>query len=187
MRPIYHRPIATIAMIVVNVLVILDLSLARSRGVDPGPGRRPPPAAVGDEHFHALRHLSSGRQHDVPLDVRARRRGKLGWWAFLLVYLGLGRHRERGHADRGAQRDARSHAGLIGRHFRSAGDVPGLGTHERGCLHHLAAVHADVSSTCRSSGSPRLHRPRRVCFGPDRASSWPVCSITRRAPSWRPP
>ena len=76
--PIYHRPIATIGMIVVNVLVFVMFPSAPLRGLDPGAGRGPAPAPVGDEQLHARRLFSTGRQHDFPLDLRARRRGEAG-------------------------------------------------------------------------------------------------------------
>jgi membrane associated rhomboid family serine protease len=88
--PIYHRPIATIGMIVVNIVVFL---------VFPA-GQNESSTLVLGECLHPLQwvtnlFLHSGIFHLVGnliflwtfgLVVE----GKLGWWAFLRVYLGLG-------------------------------------------------------------------------------------------------
>src|ERR1700678_3294835 len=87
--PIYHRPIITIAMIVANVLVFLGLPSAQIMDW----------ALVLGDGLHPLQWVTNNFMHlgffhhagnmifiwTFGLVVE----GKLGWWRFLLVYLGL--------------------------------------------------------------------------------------------------
>ena len=73
--PLYHRPFATIALIVINVLIFVfvpgdayeDYVLVLGDGLHP--------LQWLDEQLPARRVLSPGRQHDLPLDVRDGRGG----------------------------------------------------------------------------------------------------------------
>ncbi len=81
MPRLYHRPFATIGLIVVNVLVVYlmfptalyqDWTLVLGDGIHP--------LAVGDEPVPAFGHMARCRQYDLPLDVRACRRGEARGW-----------------------------------------------------------------------------------------------------------
>ena len=88
--PIYHRPIATIGIIVINIFVYAvyppslyeDWSLALGAGLHPVQW-------LTNIFMHASFFQLAGNMlflWTFGLVVE----GKLGWWAFLLVYLGLG-------------------------------------------------------------------------------------------------
>jgi membrane associated rhomboid family serine protease len=88
--PIYHRPIATIGLIVVNVLAFFlfpyqlhdDWTLVLGDGVHPLQW-------VTNIFMHAsFFQLASNMLFLWTFGLVVE--GKLGWWAFLLVYLGLG-------------------------------------------------------------------------------------------------
>jgi membrane associated rhomboid family serine protease len=88
--PIYHRPIATIALIVVNVLLFLvapsgtheDWALVLGNGVHPLQW-------VTNIFMHAgLLHLFGNMIFLWTFGLIVE--GKLGFWRFLIVYLGLG-------------------------------------------------------------------------------------------------
>jgi membrane associated rhomboid family serine protease len=88
--PIYHRPIATIGLIVVNILVfvMVPASLNEAWTLVLGEGLHPV-QWVTNLFLHAGFFQLAGNMlflWTFGLVVE----GKLGWWAFLLVYLGLG-------------------------------------------------------------------------------------------------
>ncbi len=88
--PIYHRPIVTIAMIVVNVLVFVMLPSDRYDEW----------VLVLGEGLHPLQWLTNNFLHAGVFHLVGNMfflwtfglvvEGKLGWWAFLLAYVGLG-------------------------------------------------------------------------------------------------
>ena len=140
--PIYHRPIATIGIIVVNVLAFL---------LFPYQDHEEWTLVLGDG-LHPLQWVTNIFMHAGFFQLAGNMlflwtfglvvEGKLGWWAFLLVYLGLGVSESAGMQLVVRTDDPHAHAGIVGGHLRPARHVPGLGTHERGRLHHLAAIHA---------------------------------------------
>ena len=89
--PIYHRPIATIGLIVVNV--------ARRSCCVPGAEYEEWTLVLGDG-MHPLQWVTNIFLHSGFFHLAGNMiflwtfglvvEGKLGWWAFLLVYLGLG-------------------------------------------------------------------------------------------------
>ena len=88
--PIYHRPIATIGMIVVNILVFVMFP----------PGRYEEWTLVLGDGLHPLQWVTNIFMHAGFFQLAINMlflwtfglvvEGKLGWWAFVLVYLGLG-------------------------------------------------------------------------------------------------
>jgi membrane associated rhomboid family serine protease len=87
--PIYHRPIVTIAMIVVNTLVLLffpsseyqDSTLVLGEGIHPLQW-------LTNNFMHAgFFHLFGNMIFLWTFGLIAE--GKLGWWRFLLLYLGM--------------------------------------------------------------------------------------------------
>jgi membrane associated rhomboid family serine protease len=88
--PIYHRPIATIGMIVVNILVFVMFP----------PGRYEEWTLVLGDGLHPLQWVANIFMHAGLFQLAINMlflwtfglvvEGKLGWWAFVLVYLGLG-------------------------------------------------------------------------------------------------
>jgi membrane associated rhomboid family serine protease len=88
--PIYHRPIATVGMIVINVLVYVMFP----------PGHYEDWTLVLGDGLHPLQWVTNIFMHAGFFQLAGNMlflwtfglvvEGKLGWWAFLLVYLGLG-------------------------------------------------------------------------------------------------
>jgi membrane associated rhomboid family serine protease len=88
--PIYHRPIVTIGMIVLNVVVYVMFP----------PGQYEDWTLVLGEGLHPLQWVTNIFMHASFFQLAGNMlflwtfglvvEGKLGWWAFLLVYLGLG-------------------------------------------------------------------------------------------------
>ncbi len=87
--PIYHRPIVTVGMIVVNVVVFLGFPSAEYMDW----------ALVLGDGLHPLQWLTNNFMHLGFFHLAGNMlflwtfglviEGKLGWWRFLLVYLGL--------------------------------------------------------------------------------------------------
>jgi len=88
--PIYHRPIATIGMIVVNVAVYLAFPSGHNQEWTLVLGDGPRPIQwVTNIFLHAgFFHLAFNMIFLWTFGLVVE--GKLGWWAFMLVYLGLG-------------------------------------------------------------------------------------------------
>jgi membrane associated rhomboid family serine protease len=88
--PIYHRPIATIGIIVVNilVLVLLPADQRENWALVLGDGIRPlqwvTNLFIHTGYFQLAGNLIFLWTFGLVVE------GKLGWWAFLLVYLGIG-------------------------------------------------------------------------------------------------
>ena len=88
--PLYHRPIATVGLIVVNVFVYLmfptalyqDWTLVLGDGIHPAQW-------VTNLFLHSgIWHVAGNMIFLWTFGFVVE--GKLGWWAFMLVYLGLG-------------------------------------------------------------------------------------------------
>jgi membrane associated rhomboid family serine protease len=88
--PIYHRPIATIAIIVVNVLVycVYPASLNEDWTLALGDGLHPVQWLTNIFMHAGFFQLAGNMLFLWTFGLLVE--GKLGWWAFLLVYLGLG-------------------------------------------------------------------------------------------------
>ena len=88
--PIYHRPIATIGVMVANVLVFVMFP----------PGRYEDWTLVLGDGLHPVQWVTNIFMHASFFQLAGNMlflwtfglvvEGKLGWWAFLLVYIGLG-------------------------------------------------------------------------------------------------
>jgi membrane associated rhomboid family serine protease len=88
--PIYHRPIATIGMIVVNIVVFVMFPASQNEAWT---------LVLGDD-LHPVQWVTNLFLHAGFFQLAGNMiflwtfglvvEGKLGWWAFLLVYLGLG-------------------------------------------------------------------------------------------------
>lgn len=91
--PIYHYPIATGAMIAINVLAFLAIAFSDAAQVDPwilewGKGLHPV-QWVTSSFMHAnLLHLLGNMLFLWIYGLIVE--GKIGWWRFLIVYLGIG-------------------------------------------------------------------------------------------------
>jgi membrane associated rhomboid family serine protease len=88
--PIYHRPIATVAIMVFNVAsYLLFPAAARSQwALELGNGLRPAQWVTNLFIHNGLFHLIGNSIFLWTFGFVVE--GKLGWWAFALVYLGIG-------------------------------------------------------------------------------------------------
>jgi membrane associated rhomboid family serine protease len=88
--PLYHRPIATVGMIVVNIVVYLMFPTAQNQAWTLVLGDGIHPAQwVTNLFFHSgLWHVAGNMIFLWTFGFVVE--GKLGWWAFMLVYLGVG-------------------------------------------------------------------------------------------------
>ena len=88
--PIYHRPIATIGIIVVNVVVFVmfPAGLNEDWTLELGDGLHPVQWVTNIFMHAGFFHLAGNMLFLWTFGLVVE--GKLGWWAFLLVYLGLG-------------------------------------------------------------------------------------------------
>src|SRR6202522_2542224 len=88
--PIYHRPIITIGIIVVNVLVFLGFPSADHMdwSLVLGDGLHPLQWVTNNFMHLGFFHLAGNMLFLWTFGLVVE--GKLGWWAFVLVYLGLG-------------------------------------------------------------------------------------------------
>lgn len=91
--PIYHPPVATVGLIAVNVLVFVGLvavgpDAAEHLVLDWGQGLRPWQWVTSNFVHGDLLHLAGNMMFLWGFGLVIE--GKLGWWRFLAVYLGLG-------------------------------------------------------------------------------------------------
>lgn len=92
--PLYHRPLATVGLIAVNTMVLLALVVADDvAAFEPyalswGDGLHPVQWVTGSFLHCGLVHLFGNMM--ILWGFGLIIEGKLGWWRFLLVYLGIG-------------------------------------------------------------------------------------------------
>ncbi len=159
--PLYHRPFATIALIVINTLILV--LVPREEYADY--------VLVLGDGIHPVQWLTNNFLHSGPIHLIGNMiflwtfglvvEGKLGWWRFTLVYLLLGvvdsGLMQTLVPSRAASRDAR----LLDDHLRHDGHVPHVGPPQRGHLPHLAATQPDRAGDVNPLVRRHVHRARR--------------------------